>query len=142
MDTASDMMHAGVQCVDESMTLAEAAQLMRDQEVGALPICGKDNRLHGIITDRDIVTKCVAAGHEPADITAGQLASDRLVWVESDADASEVSQVMQDNRIRRVPVLDHHRLVGMISEADMAQHLDESALSEYVHAVYTAPPNN
>ena len=63
---------------------------MRDLDVGSLPICGDDDRLHGIITDRDIVTKCVAAGGDPAVVTAGELAQGKPVTVESDTDVGEV----------------------------------------------------
>ena len=74
MTTARDIMHAGATCVGEHETLTAAAQHMRDMGVGALPICGGDDRLHGMITDRDIVIKCVAAGKDPATTTAGELA--------------------------------------------------------------------
>ncbi|MCW2934689.1 MAG: hypothetical protein JWM19_5651, partial [Actinomycetia bacterium] len=62
MTTARDIMHAGAECIGEHATLAEAARRMRDLDVGALPVCGDDDRLRGIITDRDIVLKCVATG--------------------------------------------------------------------------------
>jgi CBS domain-containing protein len=74
MTTAKEIMHTGATCIGEHETLAAAAQYMRDLDVGALPICGDDGRLHGMITDRDIVTKCIAAGHDPNDTTAGELA--------------------------------------------------------------------
>ncbi|MFD0557738.1 CBS domain protein [Stackebrandtia endophytica] len=142
MTTARDMMHFGATCVDASMTLADAATMMRDEQVGSLPICGEDNRLHGIITDRDIVVKCVAEGMDPDEVTAGELADGRLVWVESSADASEVSQMMRENRIRRLPVIADNELIGIISEADLANHLGDEELTEFVHEVYAAPPNN
>lgn len=142
MTTAREMMHFGAECIAEDKTLAEAAQMMRDQHVGSLPICGKDDKLHGIITDRDIVTKCIAAGHDPSDVTAGQLASDRLIWIDSEADDAAVSKLMRDNKIRRLPVIENGRVVGMISESDMAQHLDDVELTTYVQEVYAAPPNN
>jgi CBS domain-containing protein len=74
MTTARDIMHTGAECIGEHQTLRHAAQRMRDLDVGALPICGDDDRLHGIITDRDIVTKSIAHGADPATMTAGQLA--------------------------------------------------------------------
>ena len=74
MTAARDIMHAGAECIGEHETLAQAARRMRDLGVGALPVCGDDDRLHGIITDRDIVIKCVAAGGDPATVTAGDLA--------------------------------------------------------------------
>ncbi len=135
MTTARDIMHAGAECIGEHQTLQHAARRMRDLDVGALPICGDDDRLHGMITDRDIVTKCIAAGADPATVTAGQLAQGRPLTVESNADVSEVLRVMEEGRIRRVPVIDSYRLVGMISEADLARHLPRQAVGQFVEAV-------
>ena len=70
MTTAKDIMHTGVTCIGEHETLTAAAQHMRDLGVGALPIFGDDDRLTGMITDRDIVIKCIAAGHDPNTTTA------------------------------------------------------------------------
>ena len=135
MTTARDIMHAGVECIGEHDTLQYAAQWMRDLDVVALPICGDDDRLHGIITDRDIVIKCVADGGDPAVITAGELAQGKPVTVDSSTEVSNVLQAMESHQIRRVPVIEGHRLVGMISEADLARHLPEQAVGEFVEAI-------
>jgi CBS domain-containing protein len=135
MTTARDIMHAGAECVGEHETLQYAAQRMRDLDVGSLPICGDDDRLHGIITDRDVVIKCIAAGGHPAAITAGELAQGKPVTVSTDADVSDVLHAMESHQIRRVPVINSHRLVGMISEADLARHLPEQEVGEFVEAV-------
>src|SRR5262249_59973045 len=79
MTTARDIMHAGAECIGESQTLQHAARLMRDLDVGALPVCGADGRLLGIVTDRDIVVKCVAAGARPGTGTVRELARARPV---------------------------------------------------------------
>lgn len=141
MSTAREIMHAGVECIGENDTLAMAAQRMRDLHIGALPICGADDRLHGIVTDRDIVVRCVAEGGDPGAVTAGQLARGTPIWVDADADEHEVLRLMEEHKIRRLPVMENHRLVGMISEADLATHLDEDEVAEYASAVYSAPPN-
>ncbi len=135
MTTARDIMHAGAECIGEHETLARAARRMRDLDVGALPVCGDDDRLHGIITDRDIVIKCVAARGDPATVTAGDLAQGKPFTVEADASDGEVLRVMEEHRIRRLPVIDNHRLVGMISEADLARHLPEQSIAEFVEAI-------
>jgi CBS domain-containing protein len=135
MATAREIMHPGAECVGEHETLQQAAQRMRDLNVGALPICGDDDRLHGIITDRDIVIKCVAAGGDPAAITAGEMAQGKPVTVDSRAEVSEVLQAMESHRIRRVPVIESNRMVGMISEADLARHLPDEAVGEFVDAI-------
>ena len=90
MTTARDIMHTGATCIGEHETLQHAAQQMRDLGVGSLPIRGDDDRLRGIITDRDIVTKCIARGADPASVTAGELAQDMLVTIESVADVADV----------------------------------------------------
>lgn len=133
--TAREIMHAGAECIGEDQTLSQAAQMMRDMGVGALPICGNDDRLKGIITDRDIVIRCVAEGRDPATVRAGELASG-LVWIDANASVEDALQTMERHQIRRLPVLDEHRIVGMISEADLARRLPEHKLAEFVERVY------
>lgn len=139
MTTARNMMHSGVECVPETETLDRAAQLMREHNVGSLPVCGDDDRLKGIITDRDIVVKCIAIGQDPSKMTAADLAQGVPIWVTADANEDEVVQVMEDHLIRRLPVLDDNQLVGMISEADLATHLDPDKIAAYTNTVYSAP---
>ena len=112
--------------------------MMRDLGVGSLPICGDDDRLQGIITDRDIVIKCVAEGSDPRTTPAGELAQGKPVTVSDDSDLHNVLQSMTEHQIKRMPVIDHdsHQLIGMISEADLARHLGEDDLAEFVEKVY------
>ncbi|MEU8322897.1 CBS domain-containing protein [Nonomuraea sp. NPDC048881] len=134
-ETARDVMSTGAECIAAHETLDRAAQMMRSNDVGALPVCGPDDRVTGIITDRDIVIKCVAAGHDPAQVTAGELATG-LVWVTADATVQEALSRMEQNQIKRLPVLENERIVGMISEADLARCLPDDQLAEFVHRVY------
>lgn len=136
MITARDIMHNGADCIGEDMSMLDAAQMMRDLGIGSLPICGKDDRLHGILTDRDIVVHCVATGRDPATMTAGECAQGTLWHVEASADVDEVLKMMAGHQVRRVPVIEHHQLVGMISEADLARALDEHRLATFVEQVY------
>jgi CBS domain-containing protein len=143
MTNARDVMHRGVECIRENDTLAEASRKMRDLHIGALPICGDDDRLDGIITDRDIVVRCIAEGRDPQTMTARELAKGTPIWVEVDAHTEEVLQLMEEHTIRRLPVVDdNHRLVGMISEADLATHLGEHDVSHFASAVYSAGPTS
>jgi CBS domain-containing protein len=142
MSKARDVMHLGAECVGQDGTLAQAAQMMRDMHVGALPICGSDNRLRGIITDRDIVVRCIAAGHDPNTMTCGQLARGTPIWVDVEAETDDVLDLMIESGVRRVPVLEERRLVGMISEADLAQRLDQRRLAHFAEAIYSSPPNS
>ncbi|MGH3656319.1 MAG: CBS domain-containing protein [Micromonosporaceae bacterium] len=138
MTTARDIMHMGVECIAEDDTLFTAARKMRDMDVGALPICGDDNRLHGIITDRDIVIRCCAEGRNPSEVKAREFAQGNLHWVESNADVDEVLDKMRQHQVKRLPVIENHRLVGMISEADLGSRLSERQVAHFVEDVYAA----
>jgi CBS domain-containing protein len=116
MTTARDIMHTGATCIGEHETLQHAAQQMRDLGVGSLPIRGDDDRLCGIITDRDIVTKCIARGADPASVTAGELAQGMPVTIESAADVADVLRAMEQHQIHRLPVIESRQPVGMISQ--------------------------
>ena len=137
VSTARDIMHAGAECIGANDTLLKAAQMMRALDVGSLPICGEDDRLHGMITDRDIVLRCCAEGRSPSDMRASELADERLYWISADADIGEALRVMEQHKIRRIPVIDNHRLVGMISEGDLAKNLHDERLNRFMEAVST-----
>jgi CBS domain-containing protein len=134
-------MHSGAECVPSHETLDRAAQMMRDMNVGSLPICGPDDKLTGMITDRDIVVKCIAVGKDPSKMTAAELAEGTPVWVDASASEEDVLSLMESNKIRRMPVIEAHSIVGMISEADLAQHLSEERLAHFVATVTAAPPS-
>ncbi|MCP8711878.1 CBS domain-containing protein [Streptomyces sp. AC04842] len=136
MTTAGDIMHRGAQWIPAHETLDRAAQLMRELNVGALPISDENERLCGILTDRDIVVGCVAMGHDPAKVTAGDMAQGTPRWIESDADVDDVLTEMRTHQIRRLPVIDDKRLVGMISEADLARHLTDEQIAAFAESVY------
>lgn len=138
MTTAGDIMHRGAQWIPAHETLDRAAQLMRELNVGALPISDENERLCGILTDRDIVVGCVAVGHDPSRITAGEMAKGTPRWIESDADVDDVLQEMKGHRIRRLPVIENKRLVGMISEADLARHLSDDQIASWAAGVYAS----
>lgn len=136
MTTAKDVMHRGAKWITKGEMLDRAARLMRELEVGALPIADDNERLCGILTDRDIVIECVALGKDPSRTTAGELAHGTPRWIDANADISQVLDEMEQHQIRRIPVIENKRLVGMISEADLAQHLPEDALAEWTHRIY------
>ncbi|MFI1172011.1 CBS domain-containing protein [Streptomyces melanogenes] len=138
MTTARDLMTVDVRCIPASETLDRAAQLMRDHNIGALPVKGSDGTLTGIVTDRDIVVKVLAAGKDAADVTAGDLADGRprTVSADADADAAEAVRVMSDARIRRLVVVDDGEPVGVITEADLARHLPADQFASFASSVY------
>ncbi|MGP3910829.1 CBS domain-containing protein [Nonomuraea sp. NBC_00507] len=133
--TVRDVMHEGAQCIGAHESLRRASQMMRDLGVGALPICGDDDRLKGIITDRDIVIKCCAEGKDLDRTVAIELARG-LVWVEARSSVEEALEKLEQHQIKRLPVIDEHRIVGMVSEADLAKELPDNKLAEFVHRVY------
>jgi CBS domain-containing protein len=136
MATAREMMHPGAECIKSEETIDVAARRMRELDVGALPICGPDERLVGILTDRDIVVKCIAEGKDPTTCTAMDLAQGTPKWVDASASDDDVLNAMTQYRIKRIPVIEDHRLVGMISESDLARHLSEEKVGHFVEAVY------
>lgn len=122
MTVAQDIMTPGAECVDAGSPLVDAARRMRDLDVGALPICGEDQRLAGMLTDRDIAM-CLADGQDPRTLTAADLAHGQPVVVEADTPVDEVMTTMAEHQVRRVPVIQDHELVGIIAQADVARGL-------------------
>ena len=132
MTVARDLMTPDPKCVKEDQTLADAARMMRDLDVGALPICGNDDRLKGMVTDRDIVVKCIADGGDPKAVTAGSLGEGKPITIGADDDIRDALVVMQEYQVRRLPVIDGHDLVGIISQADIARELSATQTGETV----------
>ena len=134
--TARDIMTAGAECVSENDTVAAAAERMAALDVGALPICGDDDRLHGMLTDRDIVIKVVATGQDPREVTVGTLAEGgEVVTIGADDSLEEAQRTMAQHQVRRLPVIDGHRLVGMVSQGDLAKALPDSRTGQMVESI-------
>jgi CBS domain-containing protein len=138
---ARDVMSSDCTCVGENETVLDAARRLADRKVGALPICGEDDRLKGMITDRDIVVKVLAAGKDPAATPAGDLGQGdgETVTIGADDSLDEALRTMIDHKVRRLPVIDGRRLVGVISQADLATNIDEERVGELVEAISAAP---
>jgi CBS domain-containing protein len=135
MATARDIMTGGVECVGEGESLVEAARKMRDLDVGSLPICGEDNRLKGMLTDRDIVVRCLADGGDPSTTKAADLAQGEPVTIGADDPVEEILRTMSQYKVRRLPVIDGHDLVGVVSQADVARNLPEDKVGDLVEAI-------
>jgi CBS domain-containing protein len=135
MTTARDIMTEGTECVGTGDTLVDAARKMRDLDVGGLPICGDDGKLAGMITDRDIVVRCLADGGDPSTVTAGSLGLDEVVTIGADDDVDEVLRTMSEHQVRRLPVIDGHSLVGMVSQADVARALPNEPVGDAVEDI-------
>jgi CBS domain-containing protein len=135
MKTARDVMTAGAECIGENDTLEDAARKMKDLDVGQLPICGEDNRLKGVVTDRDIVIKCLAAGGDPRQMKAGELAEGKPVTIGADDSIEEAVKTMKEHQVRRLPVIDGHDLIGMLSQADIARHWPDDRVGELLEVI-------
>ena len=142
MPTARDIMTADVTCVREQDDLRAAAKRMAELGVGALPICGDDNRLKGMLTDRDIVVKVLAEGRDPGSTKAGELAQGKPVTVGADDDAGEILRTMGQYKVRRLPVIDGHDLVGIVAVADVARALPYSPVGDLIDAISESGNNN
>ncbi len=138
---ARDVMSTDCTCVGENETLIDAARTLAEKDVGALPICGEDDRLKGMLTDRDIVVKALAQGKDPGATRAGELGQGdaETVTIGADDSIDEALRTMIDHKVRRLPVIDGKRMVGIISQADIATNLDEERVGELVEAISAAP---
>jgi CBS domain-containing protein len=135
MTTAREIMSKDATCVGEQESLRDAAKKMRQLGVGALPICGEDDRLKGMLTDRDIVVKCLAEGGDVDSARAGSLGQGKPVTIGADDSVEEALRTMSQHKVRRLPVIDGHQLIGMVSQADIARALPEDKVGELVEAV-------
>jgi CBS domain-containing protein len=123
--TVRDAMTSSPRTIQRSTPLQGAARLMRDEDVGSLPIV-EGERLVGVLTDRDIVVRAVGDGR--IDVTAGEIASTELVTVDPEQPLSEAARLMAEHQVRRLPVCEEDgRLVGVLAQADVATAGGEDA---------------
>jgi CBS domain-containing protein len=132
---ARDVMTPDAQCIGEKDSVLDAARRLAELDVGAMPICGEDDRLKGMLTDRDIVVKVLAQGKDPSSTTAGELGEGKPVTIGADDSVDEALKTMTQHRVRRLPVIDGHDLVGIVSQADLAREVDEEKVGELVEAI-------
>jgi CBS domain-containing protein len=132
---ARDIMSGGVECVGEKDTILDAAKRLAELNVGAMPICGEDDRLKGMLTDRDIVVKVLAQGKDPGSVTAGELGEGKPVTIGADDSIEETLETMKSHDVRRLPVIDGHDLVGIVSQADVARNLEPEKVGDLVEAI-------
>ena len=130
-----DIMHSGVAWVGPETPLAEIAQKMRDEDIGAVPI-GENDRLVGMVTDRDIVCRGVAGTKDCRQLTARDVMSKPIVYARVDEDVEDALHLMEKNRIRRLPVIDdNERLAGMLSLGDISEKAGRELAGEVMRSV-------
>ena len=135
--TARDIMSDDCTCIGENDSVLDAAKQLAQLDVGSMPICGEDDRLKGMLSDRDIVVKVLAQGKDPASTKAGELGvgDGKTVTIGADDSIDEALKTMSSHQVRRLPVIDGHRLVGIVSQADIARNIDEEKVGDLVEAI-------
>ena len=138
---ARDVMSSDCTCIGENETVLDAAKQLADKDVGSLPICGSDNRLKGMLTDRDIVVKVLAQGKDPSSVKAGELGQgdSQTVTIGADDSIDEALRTMKEHAVRRLPVIDGTECIGIVSQADLAKNVDEEKVGELVEAISATP---
>ena len=136
MTTARDIMTSGADYLESSSTVLDAAKKLASEDYGALPICDGDT-LQGMITDRDIVVKVLAEGKDPERTTVIDLTQDQpeVITIGADDPLEEVARTMAEHQVRRLPVIDGDRLVGMVAQADLARAGDDRLTGDAVEGV-------
>jgi len=137
--TAREVMTGGVECIGENDSVADAAKRLAELGVGSMPICGDDDRLKGMLTDRDIVVEVLAAGKDPASTKASELGGEEVVTIGADDSLQEALSTMSEHKVRRLPVIDGHDLIGIVSIADLAGAAEDDDLGQVVETISAAP---
>lgn len=117
----SDIMSSRVISIGQNEPVSAAAKLLKRANIGALPVCDAKQRLRGIVTDRDIVTRCVALGADPEETPVGEIMSRGVVTASPLEEVNAAVRRMSEDQVRRLPVLDEGRLVGIVTLCDMAR---------------------
>lgn len=142
MPTARDIMTPDPTFCDADVTAADAARQMADQGIGAIPVCTAEGRLAGVVTDRDLTVGVIAAGLDPQTTRINDLLDgNEVVTIGADDSAEEAIRTMKDHAVRRLPVIDGTRLVGMVSQADIARAMPDAKIGDLVDAISSAPAN-
>jgi CBS domain-containing protein len=130
-----EAMHKGVQWVDPSTPLTKLAQLMSEHDIGAIPI-GENDRLVGMVTDRDIVVRGLANGRDPKSLTARDVMTKGIVFCRDEEDIDDATRTMELKQVRRLPVIDgNKRMIGMLSLGDVSSACEQDQSGEVLQAV-------
>ena len=129
-----EVMTRDVRACEPNATVADAAKVMAQEDVGPVPIV-EDGRLIGIVTDRDIVVRVVAEGRDPNATTVSEIASTELVTVSPDDDLDQALKLLAERQIRRLPVVEGDRLVGIVAQADVARLGKDKTTGEVVEEI-------
>jgi CBS domain-containing protein len=132
--SVKDIMTPNPRTVTPERSVGEAAKLMTNEDVGPLPVV-EDGQLVGIVTDRDIVTRVVAEGRDPAATKVGEICSSEPVTVSPDDDLSHALALLAKHQVRRLPVADGDRIVGIVAQADVAREASNEKVGAVVEDI-------
>jgi CBS domain-containing protein len=132
---AREIMTTGSEYLKEDATVADAAKRLAEKSIGALPVCDTDGHLRGVVTDRDLVVEVVAAGRDPASTKIIDLVHGETVTIGADDGVDEAIRTMQEHKVRRLPVIDGDRLVGMVTQADIARACPPEQVGKLLAAI-------
>lgn len=124
-----DIMTKQVRSLKGDQTLVDAARLMQELDVGVIPVVGANNELMGIITDRDIVVRCIAFAKDPSMERIDSIMTKDAVTITQDVDVEEAARIMSREKVRRLPVVDGMKLAGMISLGDLAANVQSDMMA-------------
>ena len=142
MSTVREIMTESPRVVSIDDSIQNIAGVLREADIGGVIVTDDDQSPRGMVTDRDIATQVVAAGLDPASTTAGDLLdSGDVITVGADEDLKLAIALMKDHAVRRLPVVEGRRLVGIVSQADIAKHAPESLVGGMVDEISAAPDN-
>jgi len=137
----SQIMNSNVVYLDPDDSVARAARLLARHNIGSVPVCSKDGKLRGVVTDRDIAIRCVAYDNPPEETRLREIMTRGIVTVSPSTDTKDALKIMSNKQIRRLPVVDKNHLVGMLSLSDLAMHKNSSSeISEALSEI--SAPNN
>ena len=117
-----ESMSTNVIKVDENASLMQVAKLMRQNDIGCIPVCNNQSRVLGFVTDRDIIIKCVANGEDCLNTKASEIMERNVIKTTADTDILSAAKIMEENQIRRLPVLEDNKIVGILSIGDLARN--------------------
>jgi CBS domain-containing protein len=132
--TVKDVMTSSLATIDPNTTVAEAARRMAKEDVGPLPVVEGD-RLVGLVTDRDLVVRVLAEGRNPQTTTVRDACSEDIVTVAPEDELDKALAVLAGRQVRRIPVVDGNRLVGIVAQADVAREVESSTVGEIVEEI-------
>lgn len=107
-------------------TLNKIAKLMEENDIGCVPICNNENNVVGFVTDRDIVTRCLATNKNCNETTASDIMTTKVIKITPDTDVEHATETMSQNQVKRLPVIENNKLVGILTIGDLASHQDVS----------------